>query len=276
MNNRLALFASLHARQQDSWSHGARCRPFWCDRVTLPPPANAQRYESVTVSETSSAQAASAGEGPTATRVALELREQIISGALSPGTRLKDSQLASHHQVSRNTLRDALKQLESDGLVVSRRNAGSAVRVLTETDAHDIYKVRHTLEAAGIDASTAADRATVRGFRHYVASSRIAVAENRWSDLGTSSLRLHQAIVGLLGSPRVDAFFSNTLAQLRLVFAVMNDESVFQTQWVPRDEELVSLLIAGNRRQAQMELRQYLLDSEAQVIDAIRAAANSR
>src|SRR6266545_692739 len=110
------------------------------------------------------------GKVAAAARVAASLREQIITGELPPGTRLKDTYLAEAHQVSRNTVRDAVRELESDGLVISRRKAA---------------------------------------------------AEERWSDLGTTSLRLHQGIVGLLGSPRFDAFFATIVAQLRLVFAVM-------------------------------------------------------
>lgn len=209
-------------------------------------------------------------DAPTATRVSNLLREQIISGALPPGTRLKDTSLAERHQVSRNTLRDALRQLEIDGLVVLRRNAGFAVRTLTEDDAHDIYRVRHVLEPAGIEASTHVGRGDLAVFGAIVAASRAAASEGRWAELGTTSLRLHQAIVGLVDSPRTNAFFSNILAQLRLVFAVMEDESAFQAQWLDRDAELVRLLLSGKRRQVQLELRQYLLDSEAQVIDAIR------
>lgn len=208
----------------------------------------------------------------TAARVASELREQIMTGVLSPGVRLKDSWLAEHYGVSRNTLRDALRQLESDGLVTSKRNAGYTVRRLTEEDAHDIYNVRHILESAGIDLSVAADRGDMSRFNNYVALSSQAAAAKRWSDLGTDSLRLHQGIVELIGSPQINTFFSNILAQLRLVFAVMQDEAAFQIQWVERDVELVALLTSGNRRQAQLELRQYLLDSEGQIIDAIRAS----
>jgi DNA-binding GntR family transcriptional regulator len=208
----------------------------------------------------------------TAARVASELREQIMTGVLLPGIRLKDSWLAEHYGVSRNTLRDALRQLESDGLVTSKRNAGCTVRRLTEEDAHDIYNVRHILESAGIDLSVAADRGDMSRFNNYVELSSQAAAAKRWSDLGTGSLRLHQGIVELIGSPQINTFFSNILAQLRLVFAVMQDEAAFQIQWVERDAELVALLTCGNRRQAQLVLRQYLLDSEGQIIDAIRAS----
>lgn len=207
---------------------------------------------------------------PTAIRISATLRERITTGELAPGTRLKDSPLADEFGVSRNTLRDSLRQLEIDGLVISRRNAGYAVRMLTETDAHDIYQVRRTLEGAGVEATTRASAQELDGLSTCVTASRKAARGGQWSQVGTHSLRLHQAIVALLGSERFDSFFSNILAQLRLVFAVMDDEGTFQTQWIDRDDGLVKLLASGNRRQAHLELLQYLADSEAQIIDAIR------
>lgn len=200
------------------------------------------------------------------------MREQITRGVLYPGARLKDTSLAEAYQVSRNTVRDALRQLENDGLVVLRRNAGYAVRTLTEEDAHDIYRVRHLLETAGVEASTRVPRADLAPLEAIVEASRVAAKGLRWSEVGTAALLLHQELVGLIGSPRTDMFFANILAQLRLVFAVMDDEATFQGQWFDRDEELAHLLLTGQRRRAQQELTQYLNDSEAQIIDAIRAS----
>jgi DNA-binding GntR family transcriptional regulator len=208
-----------------------------------------------------------------ATQVAAALREEIIVGQLPPRTRLKDAVVAQRHQVSRNTAREALRELEREGLVTSRPYAGSSVRALTEVDAHDIYRVRRTIEAAGIEASTGASPAQLKQLSGFVDAARRAAAEGSWSDVGTNSLRVHQGIVALLGSPRLDEFFATILAQLRLVFALMDNESSMHVQWIDRDHDLVLMLQSGKRRQALLELQQYLADSEAQIIDAIRASS---
>jgi DNA-binding GntR family transcriptional regulator len=211
-----------------------------------------------------------------ADRIAMALRDDIMTGLLLPGTRLKDAQLAERFDVSRNTLREAVRLLVTAGLAVTRRNAGSAVREVSEADAREIYAVRRTLELAGVQASSAAPADRLGSVRAAVASSQQACAQQRWSDVGTASLGFHRAIVSLNGSARIDQFFSNNLAQLRLVFAVMSDEAEFQMQWVDRDAAIAEHLLGGRRREAAAALSQYLADSEALIIDAIRASASGR
>ncbi|TFD49883.1 GntR family transcriptional regulator [Cryobacterium sp. Hh7] len=211
-------------------------------------------------------------EALTADRVAVALRAEILHGRLLPGTRLKDAQLAAQFQVSRNTLRDAIRQLTSDGLVTTQLHIGSAVRNLTEDDARDIYAVRRTLETAAILGSSRATREQLTSISRAVSLASDANHNSRWRDVGTASLEFHQALVGLCGSPRLDAFFANILAQLRLVFSVMPDESGFQGEWIERDAQLASLILAGRRADAAAELDRYLETSEALIIDAIRAS----
>jgi len=209
-------------------------------------------------------------------RIAAELRDDIVRGRLLPGSRLKDAELAERFGVSRNTLRDAVRTLVSDGLVVTRVNAGSSVRVLTEDDARDIYGVRRALETSAIEASSRVPAARFEAIEDALDGARRAVDEERWRDLGTASLGFHRAIVGLHGSPRLDAFFTNILAQLRLVFSVMPDESSFQLQWIDLDREIADHIVSGRRREASSALLAYLDRSESLIIDTIRAARSSR
>jgi DNA-binding GntR family transcriptional regulator len=208
----------------------------------------------------------------TADRVATELRSEILRGHLLPGSRLKDAQLAAQFRVSRNTVREALRLLVADGLVVTRLHAGSSVRRVSEHDVRDIYRVRRTIEIAAVLDSSHASEAGLRAVSEALDLAAAAAREALWQDAGTASLVFHQAIVGLCDSERLNAFFANILAQLRLVFAVMPDEPAFQRQWVHRDRRIADLLLGGRRSDAAAELARYLDDSEALVIDAIRAS----
>lgn len=208
--------------------------------------------------------------GSSADRVASALRTEILKGRLRPGERLKDAHLSAQFAVSRNTMRDALRELASSGLVTTRRNAGSTVRRLTEGDVRDIYRVRRVLESQAVLGSSSAGSEQFAVIAKAIDDTTMAVADERWNDVGTSSLYFHQALIDMIGSPRLSAFFENLLAELRLVFAIMTDESAFQLQWVERDREIAMHVFAGRRLEANEALNRYLEDSEALVIDAIR------
>lgn len=208
----------------------------------------------------------------TADRLTSVLRAEILRGELRPGARLKDAELAERFDVSRNTVRDAVKQLVTAGLVTTKINAGSAVRELNEADARDIYTIRRTLEVAGIANSSHASQEQMASLQSAVDEAGGAARAGDWGAVGTASLRFHLALSAFNGSIQIDAFFENVLAQLRLVNAVMEVESEFQKLWVDRDRELCALVHRGKRDLATIELRNYLDDSEALIIDAIRTA----
>lgn len=213
------------------------------------------------------------GEITTASgRVRDALRTQILRGELRPGTRLMDRALAPQHGVSRNSVREALRLLESDGLVASTIHAGSSVRVLTAADVSDIYAARRILEVGGVRASARASDGMLAEVDEAATAGLQEQNLEDWRGAGTASLAFHSALVALAGSARLDKFFTDLAAQLRLAFAVMPDEAAFQAQWLDRDRTIANLLLTGRRDAAEMELLAYLADSEAAVVDAVRAA----
>lgn len=93
---------------------------------------------------------------PKALDAYLALHRGIRSGAYPPGSRLKEVELAAHLQMSRTPVREAIRQLERDGVVLVLPNRGAVVRELTEREIDDTYSLRAVLE--GYAASRAAIR----------------------------------------------------------------------------------------------------------------------
>ncbi|MFI6830705.1 GntR family transcriptional regulator [Kribbella sp. NPDC050241] len=78
------------------------------------------------------------------------LRQMIISGALAPGEHLPEGELAAVLEMSRGPIREALIELEREGLVVLRRHRGAQVIALTNEDIEEIYTLRLSLEQLAI------------------------------------------------------------------------------------------------------------------------------
>jgi DNA-binding GntR family transcriptional regulator len=74
------------------------------------------------------------------------LRQAVIDGRLAPGARLIERELTEMMGVSRTVVREALRQLETEGLVAIIPNKGPVVRELSPGEAKDLYSIRAVLE----------------------------------------------------------------------------------------------------------------------------------
>jgi DNA-binding GntR family transcriptional regulator len=91
-------------------------------------------------------------EKPTtlAVEIARHLREQIMSGALTAGERVNETRVTQALASSRSPVREALRILESEGLVTLEPHRGARVRGVSEEDLEEIFDVRLMLESHGV------------------------------------------------------------------------------------------------------------------------------
>jgi DNA-binding GntR family transcriptional regulator len=85
-------------------------------------------------------------DGVTGARVADELRTAILHGVYPPGTRLRQEELAGQYGASRVPVREALRLLESEGLVTLVANAGAWIAKLSLDECVELYQVRERIE----------------------------------------------------------------------------------------------------------------------------------
>src|SRR5689334_18344108 len=86
------------------------------------------------------------GELSLAATVAAALRKEIVEGVLEPGARIKQDAVAQRHEVSRLPVREALRQLQSEGLVQLERDVGARVAPLELSNLLEISLVREAIE----------------------------------------------------------------------------------------------------------------------------------
>jgi len=85
-------------------------------------------------------------DGVTGARVADELRAAILRGVYPPGTRLRQEELAAQYGASRVPVREALRALQSEGLVTTVANAGAWIARLSLDECIELYQVREQIE----------------------------------------------------------------------------------------------------------------------------------
>lgn len=79
------------------------------------------------------------------------LREAILKGELAPGERLMEIQLAERLGVSRTPIREAIRKLELEGLVLMIPRKGAEVAKISEKSLRDVLEVRRSLEELAIE-----------------------------------------------------------------------------------------------------------------------------
>jgi GntR family transcriptional regulator, trigonelline degradation regulator len=199
---------------------------------------------------------------PLRRQVVDELRHSIISGRLRPGARLVERELIAMMGVSRTVIREALRQLESEGLVAMIPNKGPVVRELTLVEAKDLYSIRAVLE--GLAARLFVENADEAQFRKlqtaltvtaaaYKASSPEVLlgAKNRFYDVlfegaGSETLSsmiatLHARIrrwraLGLAHPQRSPRRSQESIKGLRAVVAAIKARDAEQAEKIMRDE----------------------------------------
>ena len=131
------------------------------------------------------------------------LRRAIISGELPSGTHLVESMLSDRFQVSRAPIREALRDLESEGLVESRRR-GVFVKSLTHEDVWELYDLRVMLERKAVElAVDRFDEDDLGALREQLETMTAAAAAGRRSDFVQADIRFHTAFFERVGHHRL-------------------------------------------------------------------------
>jgi DNA-binding GntR family transcriptional regulator len=206
----------------------------------------------------------------TAERVAGVLRRRITEGDLPPGARLSEEHLVAALRVSRNTLREAFRLLTHEGLLVHQLHRGVFVPELDEADLVDLYRLRRTVECEVVRTLVDPAPARLEPLRAQVAAGEAAAERGDWVAVGTANMHFHRALVALAGSRRLDEVTARLLAELRLAFHAAASPRRLHQPYVGRNRALLELLEAGETERAAKELEEYLHDSQAELLDAVR------
>lgn len=142
-------------------------------------PSSPEHPNSVDAAIASIPQIDTSGNGerrPLGQTIAASLREAILDGDLPPGTRIRQEALAQHLGTSRIPVREALRQLESEGMLTLVPHSGARVARLDLNEHIELYRIREALEPMAIAESakhlTAAQLEELRELANVIEASR--------------------------------------------------------------------------------------------------------
>ena len=162
---------------------------------------------------------------PLAASIRSRLRTAILRGEFAPGERLREVEIAARFDVSRGPVREALLQLEQEGLVLLRRNRGAIVARLSRDDLEEVYSLRLALERLaaaraprhGTEADFARLDAVLHEFRGATSSQPLTEQEAADQDV-----RFHDAIYQAAHHERLYASWNSIRSQVYVLLLGRN------------------------------------------------------
>lgn len=161
--------------------------------------------------------------GGLSSRVYHQIRAEIIRGALVPGESVTEMGLANDCGVSRTPVREALRQLELEGLVELIPNKGAVILGISPEDICDIYQIRAMLE--GSIAERAAQRATeedVKRLHEILDLTDFYIGRQNMQQLQAMDGQFHQLIYEMSGS----RMFRRVLKDMHYYIGLTRDASL--------------------------------------------------
>jgi DNA-binding GntR family transcriptional regulator len=156
-----------------------------------------------------------------AEQVVATLRRLIIEGGIPPAARLRETQLAAGFDVSRQTVREAIRALVHDGLVRHDRHRGAVVVDLDERDVADIFTARRVLETAGVERLGETGDAAIADVEHAFQLLAVAAPGGAWADVVNADIAFHRSLAALTGSPRLVRAFDAITGELAFCLSVL-------------------------------------------------------
>jgi DNA-binding GntR family transcriptional regulator len=187
---------------------------------------------------------------------AAHLRQRIITGALAPGDRIIEQRLTSDLGISRPPLREALRILEREGLVLHEPRRGTIVTPLTLHDVYEIYTLRQWYEQVAVGLGVpVTDQALLDNCRASFAAMELAANAGDEPAHVEAAFAFHASIVGLSGHGRLENAYRSMQLQIQLCMAMNNvARAESMTTGVSRHRRLLESIEAGDAEAVLHEL----------------------
>jgi DNA-binding GntR family transcriptional regulator len=195
-------------------------------------------------------------------QVADAIVDAIAFGALAPGQRLIETELAQRLQISRVPLRESLKMLEAQGILESAPHRGARVAEFSEAKIDQICEVRVALERLAIrDAIETYRREPVRIQRldAIIAAMEQACAGLDWPAVSKADLAFHQEICVASANPIVGTLWDTLARHVRIIFGREIRDERDAAILGPHHRRLRDMLMKGDLAALEAEIESHIL-----------------
>lgn len=200
------------------------------------------------------------------------LRQAILRGELKPGERLMEIQLANKLGVSRTPIREAIRKLELEGLVLMIPRRGAEVAEITEKSLRDVLEVREALEVLSVQ--LACDNITeeqVEEMKDAAQAFRDVLKSGDVTKIAEADVHFHDVIAEATGNQKLIQLLNNLREQMyRYRVEYLKNQDTYP-QLLEEHEGLMKAIEAGEKEEADRIVRQHIDNQEIAISGLIRA-----
>ena len=199
------------------------------------------------------------------------LRKAILRGELKPGERLMEIQLANKLGVSRTPIREAIRKLELEGLVLMIPRKGAEVAQITEKNMQDVLEVRKALEELSVQ--LACERITpeqVEEMKMAAEDFRKVLKSGDVTKIAEAGVKFHDIIFAATNNQRLITLLNNLREQMYRFRVEYLKQKECYPQLLEEHDKLIALISGGEVEEA-CELMGCHIDNQASTVsDVIR------
>jgi DNA-binding GntR family transcriptional regulator len=197
--------------------------------------------------------------------VVRQLRNEIVTGELSPGTLIKDAELAARLGVSITPVREAIAQLSVEGLIDIAPNRTRHVTRVTQKNALELIDVMGVLACAGfewgVDNLTATHLDLLRQRQGEFVT---ALRDGNVLAAGAAGADFSTTVILASGNRELQSMVDLVVARTMRILAITAESDLWRI-WIDGHAEIIKLLEAGDSRRALARYRKIYVDYRAAV-----------
>ncbi len=195
------------------------------------------------------------------------LRQAILTGELKPGERLMEIHLADRLGVSRTPIREAIRKLELEGLVVMIPRKGAQVARITEKNLKDVLEVRRALDMLAVRlACSRMDDEYKKQLREACDEFARVVKNNNTKDITEADVRFHDIINKATGNDRLIQLVNNLAEQMYRYRLEYIKDAAYHNRLVAEHEEIYSAIMDGDEERAAKAVVLHIDNQEETII----------
>ena len=199
------------------------------------------------------------------------LRQAILRGELKPGERLMEIQLANKLGVSRTPIREAIRKLELEGLVLMIPRKGAEVAEITEKSLRDVLEVRRALEELAVE--LVCEKITeeqIQDLKDAAEEFKESLESGDITRIAEADVKFHDVIYMATDNQKLIQLLNNLREQMYRYRVEYLKRSDFHQQLIGEHEEIIETIESGQKDRAGQDVCQHVDNQVEAGRDTIR------